>query len=103
MVWWNQLEDNQGSRSRCMLLVDGNREEVANRLTQLVDIPEKVVIDHSDRWMPYGKPVQREDDSWDNTPAKEAQLDELAKLLPCADSTCKCNFSMFKLNTCFVA
>ncbi len=83
MAWWNQLEDNRGSRPRCVLLVDGNRKEVANRLTQLVGIPEEVVIDHSDRWMPYGKPVQREDDSWDNAPAKEARLDELANLLPC--------------------
>ena len=38
MAWWNQLEDNRGSRPRCVLLVDGNRKEVANRLTQLVGI-----------------------------------------------------------------
>ena len=83
MAWSNQLEDNRGSRPRCVLLVDGNKKEVADRLTQLVGIPEEVGIDHSDRWMPYGKPVQREDDLWDNAPAKEARLDELANLLPC--------------------
>ena len=81
MTWCEQLgKDNRGSRPRCVLLVDGDGKEVADRLTRLVDIDE-VVIDHSDRWMPYGKPV-RKDGSWDNTPAKEAKLDDLASLLP---------------------
>ena len=82
MAWWKQLgKDTQGSRPRCVLLVDGNGKEVADRLTKLVCIPDEVVVDHSDRWMPYGKPVQRKG-SWDKTPAKEPQLDELANLLP---------------------
>ena len=82
MTWRKQLgKDNRGSRPRCVLLVDGDGKEVADRLTQLVGRQEEVIIDHSDRWMPYGKPV-RKDDSWDNAPAKEAQLDELANLLP---------------------
>ena len=55
-----------------MLLVDGGREEVAIRLTKLVDVPE-VTISPSDTWMPYGKPVQ-ENGSWDTTPAKEVIL-----------------------------
>ena len=39
MAWWNQPEDSRGSRPRCVLLVDGDKKEVADRLTQLVGIP----------------------------------------------------------------
>ena len=82
MTWREQLgKDNRGSRPRCVLLVDGDGKEVADRLTQLVGRQDEVIIDHSDRWMPYGKPA-RKAGSWDNAPAKEAQLDELAHLLP---------------------
>ena len=82
MTWREQLgKDNRGSRPSCVLLVDGNGKEVADRLTQLVGRQDEVIIDHSDRWMPYGKPVWK-DGSWDNTPSKEAKLDDLASLLP---------------------
>ena len=74
MDWWNQLgKDKSGSRPRCVLLTDSNRAEVAKRLTCLVGLPG-VVVSPNDRWMPYGKPVKEEDDSWDLTPANEAQL-----------------------------
>ena len=38
MEWLNQLERNRrrGSRPRCILFMDGGREEVAGRLTRLV-------------------------------------------------------------------
>ena len=74
MSWFKQLDKHRGSRPRCVLLVDGDREEVAGRLTKLVSVPE-VSISPSDRWMPYGKPV-RENGSWDMTPAKEVILSQ---------------------------
>ena len=71
--WWNQLEHTRGSQPRCVLLVDGNRGEVAKRLTRLVDIPD-VTVSPNDKWIPYGKPVKQQDDSWDTTPAAETEL-----------------------------
>lgn len=80
MSWWIQLgKDSRGSRPRCVLLVDGSREEVADRLTNLVNLPG-IVVSPDDRWMPYGKPV-RENGSWDAKPAKEAELDEADDLI----------------------
>ena len=57
-----------------MLLVDGSREDVADCLTRLVDIPD-VVVSPDDRWMPYGKPVYK-DGSWYDTLAREARFHE---------------------------
>lgn len=71
--WWEQLDKKRGSRPRCVLLTDGRRAEVAARLTNLVAVPE-LVISAADRWLPYGKPVLRENGQWDKTPAREAQL-----------------------------
>ncbi len=82
MAWWEQLgKDKRGSRPRCVLLMDGDKKEVANRLNRLVGLPDEVVIAANDRWMPYGKPVQKEDGSWDTTPAKEARLHNPTDLL----------------------
>ena len=82
MEWLNQLERNRrrGSRPRCILFMDGGREEVAGRLTRLVGRQSDVIISGGDRWMPFGKPVQKEDNSWDRTPADEAKLDGLTAL-----------------------
>ena len=82
MDWLNQLERNRrrGSRPRCVLFMDGGREEVAGRLTRLVGPQSDVIIGGGDRWMPFGKPVQREDNSWDRTPARESRLDGLTPL-----------------------
>ncbi len=75
MKWWEGLgKDNRGSRPRCVLLVDGNRDEVAERLTQLVGFPG-VAVSTDDKWMPYGKPVYK-NGWWDDTPAIEVQLDK---------------------------
>ena len=82
MDWLSQLGRNRrrGSRPRCVLLMNGGREEVAGRLTRLVSLQSDVIIGGRDRWMPCGKPVQREDDSWDSTPVLEARLDGLTAL-----------------------
>ena len=82
MGWSSHLgKDNRGSRPRCVLLVDGGKEEVAARLTQLVGVDD-VKVTGCDVWMPYGKPVQKEDGSWDTTPAVEVELDKPTDLLP---------------------
>ena len=83
MSWWKCLgKDNRGSRPRCVLLMDGSREDVADRLTRLVDLPD-VCVSPDDVWMPCGKPVLR-NGSWDCTPANEARLDKAPELFPCA-------------------
>ena len=43
MSWFKQLDKHRGSRPRCVLMVDGSREEVASRLTRLTDLPDVVV------------------------------------------------------------
>ena len=73
--WWNQLDKKRGSRPRCVLLTDGNRGEIAKRLTRLVGLPE-VVVSPNDTWMPYGKPVKGDDGKWDTEPANEVELDK---------------------------
>lgn len=79
--WWQQLDKKRGSRPRCVLLTDGSQEDVGARLTNLLAIPE-VVISPADRWLPYGKPVLRENGEWDTKPAQEARAGELISLLP---------------------
>lgn len=80
MGWSKQLDKKNGSRPRCVLLVDGDKGGVANRLTRLVGLRE-VEVTPDDQWMPWGIPVKKEDGSWDTTPAGEAQLQDLTKLL----------------------
>ena len=82
MGWSKQLgKDSRGSRPRCVLLVDGDKEEAAARLTQLVGVDE-VEVTPSDIWMPSGKPVQNGNGSWDTTPADEVELDKPTEFLP---------------------
>ncbi len=78
MSWLKQLpkKERRGSRPRCILFMDGEREEVARRLTKLVGLPNYVTVSPGDNWIPYGKPCQKEDGSWDKTPANEARLDK---------------------------
>ena len=54
--------------------MEGDREDVAARLTKLVGLPD-VSVSADDKWMPYGKPILK-DGSWDKTPANEARLDK---------------------------
>ena len=79
MSWFRQLDKHRDSRPRCVLMVDDNRVEVANRLTRLVGLPD-VVVHPSDTWMPHGKPVCR-DGSWDPSPAREVELDKPNELV----------------------
>ena len=81
MEWWEQLgKDKRGSRPRCVLLTDGSRDAVAQRLTKLVNPPE-VEVCPNDLWMPKGKPVQKKNGKWDKMPVKEAQLDKADNLV----------------------
>ena len=61
--------------------MDGSREDVAERLTCLVNLPG-VTVSPRDVWMPYGKPVLLEDGLWDRKPAEEARLDKPTELVP---------------------
>ena len=79
MSWFRQLDNHRGSQPRCVLMVEGNLEEVASRLTRAVNI-SGVVVSPNDRWMPYGKPVRR-NGSWDKTPAREVELDKANDLV----------------------
>ena len=80
--WWDQLgKDSRGSRPRCVLITDGRREEVAQRLTGLIDVAD-VRVDPDDLWMPWGKPIMLQDGKWDRSPASEAELDKAESLLP---------------------
>lgn len=79
-TWCDQLDKTKGSRPRCVLLVDGERESVARRLTELVGDP-LVVISSRDYWMPRGKPL-RAGSLWDTSPADEPRLDRDAGFVP---------------------
>ena len=92
MGWSNHLgKDGRGSRPRCVLLVDGGKAEVAARLTQLVGLDD-VKVTRCDIWMPYGKPVQKGDGSWDTTPADEVEFDKPTDLFPHPISECLTNW-----------
>lgn len=55
MAWVQQLgKDNKGSRPRCVLLTDGSPDDVAARLTKLINIPD-VIVSPSDQWLPGGR------------------------------------------------
>ena len=84
MEWLDQFPEKKrrGSWPRCVLFTDGEREDVAKRLTELVRLPH-VRVSADDKWMPCGKPVKREDGSWDKTPSDEVQLDKKNCLLSC--------------------
>ena len=72
MGWAQQLDNRRGSRPRCVLLADGERGDVAVRLTRLVNLPG-VVVSAEDTWQPHGRPVLRHC-SWDTTPSDEIDL-----------------------------
>ena len=46
-------KDLRGSRLRCLILTSGSREQVANRLTRLVE-PYAEIDAQRDTWMPRG-------------------------------------------------
>lgn len=79
-TWCDQLDKTRGSRPRCVLLVDGERESVATRLTELVGDPS-VEVSSRDFWMPHGKPLWQ-GDLWDTSPADEPRLDRHSGFIP---------------------
>ena len=78
-AWWQALDKKRGSRPRCVLLADGSRHAVADRLTGLVGLPD-VAVSPNDFWMPCGKPVKA-GKGWDKKPAAEARLDRAARFV----------------------
>ena len=70
-AWWKALDKEEGSRPRCVLLVNGTA--AADRLTALVDLPD-MTVSSNDFWMPRGKPAL-DGQGWDKKPAEEARLD----------------------------
>lgn len=77
MTWIDALPANRrrGSYPRCLLLMQGGREPVAERLTKLVGITG-VSISGDDCWMPIGIPAIVAPGKWDRTPTLEAKLGE---------------------------
>jgi hypothetical protein len=82
MNWIDALPENRrrGSFPRCLMFVDGERSEVAERLTQLVDLPN-VRVSENDFWMPSGIPRLKQDGTWDTTPSNEPELGEAVGFL----------------------
>jgi len=74
MSWWDQLDKNRGSRPRAVLMMEGDRAAVAERLTKMVAL-NGVTVSAQDHWMPTGVP-QYKAGKWDKGPADEAQLDK---------------------------
>jgi hypothetical protein len=75
MSWLEALPRNRrrGSFPRCLLLTQGDRSTVADRLTSLVGL-DSVHVGEDDFWMPQGLPVQVADGGWDISPVMEAKL-----------------------------
>lgn len=80
--WWNQLDKERGSRPRAVIFMEGERDQVANRLTNLVDIPGVHIDATTDVWMPTGIPIRDGNGNWDKSPAKELRLDQPNELIP---------------------
>ncbi len=64
-----------------MLLVAGDRDDVAHRLTELVRLPN-VTVSSDDKWVPWGKPELQENGTWDCEPTKEVILHRKNNLVP---------------------
>ncbi len=54
MSWLDKLDNKRGSQPRCVLFMHGEREGVAERLTELVNLPY-VKVSPDDKWIPCGK------------------------------------------------
>ena len=72
MTWTEQLDKSTGSRPRAVLMMEGERADVAKRLTELIDC-DGVEVRAGHAWMPQGRPVLR-DGVWDKSPADEVRL-----------------------------
>lgn len=80
--WIEALPANRrrGSYPRCLLLMEGERSVVADRLTRLIQ-QESAAVPIDACWMPRGLPAQRIDGGWDCSPTREGQLGETEGLL----------------------
>jgi len=69
----NALPENRrrGSFPRCLLLMEGDRTTVADKLTKLVGLPD-VHVEAKDFWMP--SPVLNSNGEWDMNSIEEAKL-----------------------------
>lgn len=65
----------RGSCPRCLLFMEGDRQDVAGRLTALVGLAN-VEVGEDDFWMPWGLPKLTSTGSWDLSPTREAKLGE---------------------------
>lgn len=76
MGWLDALPNNRrpGSFPRCLFLMEGGRTIVADKLADLVGMPD-VHVEAKHFWMPQGLPVTA-NDRWDMTPIEEAKLGE---------------------------
>jgi hypothetical protein len=77
MNWLDALPQNRrrGSFPRCLLLMEGDRTDVADRLTKLIELPD-VRVEVKDLWMPQGLPVLKPNNAWDTNCIEEAKLGE---------------------------
>lgn len=77
MNWLEALpvKRRRGSYPRCLVLMEGNRQNVASRLTAMVGLAE-VEVRKDDFWMPQGLPKRSSHGEWDLTPTQEAKLGE---------------------------
>lgn len=82
MEWLQAMPANRrrGSCPRCLLLLQGDREDVARRLTATIGLPE-VHVAADDRWMPRGLRAEPVDAQWDRSCLDEARLGECEGLL----------------------
>jgi hypothetical protein len=73
--WLDRLDNNQqaGSRPRCIQLMSGDPEDVANRLNTIVNY-NGVGISANDERMPRGIPLDWQGREWDNAWIQEATL-----------------------------
>lgn len=82
MEWLTALDRNRrrGSFPRCLLLTNGNRKDVADRLQQLIGI-SSVTLSEGDFWMPKGLPALEPNGDWDKTNTFEAILGKTTEFL----------------------
>lgn len=75
MSWIDALPEKKrrGSFPRCLQLMDGNSDEVAKRITELVNLKD-VIITPDCKWMPLGKPVENANGTRDLNNTNEAEL-----------------------------
>lgn len=82
MNWLEALptKERRGSRPRCLLFMEGDRQDVASRLSAMVGLAN-VEVSEDDFWMPWGLPKRTGCGVWDVSPTWEAELGKAEGLL----------------------